>query len=74
MDTDSQIRHTAPCPVCGSTEYEWGTLGSSYITNFVAESDGWFARSFSQVMGTKSAARRCKKCGNLQLFTDVSHS
>ncbi len=72
MNTDSQVRHTAPCPVCGSADYDWGTFGPSHFSNFVSEADGWFARSFSQLMGTKSVARRCQKCGNLQLFTENS--
>ena len=69
MDTDPTIRNKAICLICGQCDYEWGTLGMSQFANFVANDDGWCARSFSHIMGTQSVARRCKNCGNLQLFT-----
>ncbi|MFO1004495.1 MAG: hypothetical protein U0929_00940 [Planctomycetaceae bacterium] len=69
MESDPMIRRTAPCAVCGCTDYDWGTCGKAPFTNYVPDEDGWFARNFSQLMGTKTVARHCQKCGNIQIFT-----
>ncbi len=54
--TSEDIPLHAPCIICGSIDYEWGKLA-----------DGGFTQSALLGMG-RPDARRCRACGNVQLF------
>ncbi|HMS55037.1 MAG TPA: hypothetical protein PKA27_06515 [Fimbriimonadaceae bacterium] len=53
-----------PCPICGKADYEWGVLSGQH--NYVADGSGVLARIF--VVPKSIETRRCRLCGNLQLF------
>ena len=69
MESDPLIRGTANGSVCGDANYDWGRIGSGRLFIFIPEGTGWFTRFFSDLLGMKTVARRCKKCGNIQIFT-----
>lgn len=55
----------APCPICGSTYFDWGTPTSSGGVWFERQKDEGDLLAKSK--GLK--ARECRTCGNVQLFT-----
>lgn len=56
-----------PCPICGSTSYEWGKLRSQGI-KYLPEDAGWMKKQFS--LGIDMKARRCTQCNNIQIFAE----
>jgi hypothetical protein len=55
--------NTIPCPVCGETDYEWGTPGSDGGVYYLPQ-----GAIFGFGGGEGLAARKCLACGNMQLF------
>ncbi len=54
-----------PCPVCGKTSYEWGTLTAQGLT-FSSDQESGLRRALK--MGFQAKARRCVECLNIQIF------
>jgi hypothetical protein len=59
----SSPRDNTPCPICGDTHYEWGHPGSSGGVYFLPE-----GASFGFGAGQSLEARKCLRCGNVQIF------
>lgn len=59
-----------PCPMCGSTDFEWGVAGEgSPRMRFVQrEHIGVFGGQFAPYYDVE--ARHCLTCRNVQLFTE----
>jgi hypothetical protein len=60
LESDSR---EAPCHICSSTSYEWGKPGSEGGVYYLQEGS-----IFGFGMGEPLAARKCLRCGNVQLF------
>jgi len=60
---ESDPRETTPCHICGSTRYEWGHPGSQGGVYFMPQGaiHGWGG-------GQPLEARKCLRCGNVQIF------
>lgn len=54
---------TSPCVICGGADYEWGHPGSQGGVYFLA-GETWFGFG----AGEPLRARKCLRCGNVQLF------
>lgn len=52
-----------PCPICGEVNYEWGKMGSQGGLYYLPEG-AWFGFG----MGEPLRARKCLRCGNVQVF------
>ena len=61
------IRYSAPCPICGGTDFTWGNLSDASYIRFTKSG----FKSFWGIGRKKIAARRCDTCGHLQLFTEI---
>jgi ribosomal protein S27E len=61
--TPENAFRNAPCVMCGEQEYVWGHPGSQGGVYFVPE-----GTSFGFGQGQGLVARKCMRCGNVQLF------
>lgn len=71
MSSELQIRNTVPCPFCGTTDFEWGFARERYQISYMKGVNS-LLRVFQT--GTELTARRCLKCGCVQLFHPESRS
>jgi hypothetical protein len=55
-----------PCPSCGSTHFAWGRFAEFDDARYYE--DGGFVHNLTSP-AFEVRARRCRDCGNLQLFT-----
>lgn len=62
--SEMQKREQISCPVCSKQNYEWGKL---FEMQFVHIDSPGFSKIFSGGGDFKNA-RRCKMCGNIQIF------
>ena len=59
FDPYSQVK----CPICGSTDFEWGRLSAQTV--YYPDSSMWKVRGRQLVK-----VRRCRQCNNLMTFAD----
>ncbi len=66
MTTHRDEMERIPCPICGNTNYEWGSLGGddgSSVKYYPLEES-----SFEMLIPRYPMARKCRECSNLQQF------
>ena len=62
-----ESRQDAPCPICKAETFVWGQMRAQGLV-FLEEDSPWLKKTFAR--GTSMTARRCKLCGNVQLFSE----
>ncbi len=72
MDTDSRVRNTAPCPICGKCDYEWGFAKDRYCLSFAKAKFHWLYAGL--IPSENLTARSCRECGHVALFRPNSMS
>ena len=55
------------CPICGTSAFSWGRVDAHWPIKFQPE-DGGVLGQLAGLGGEKLSARRCDRCGNVQLF------
>jgi hypothetical protein len=66
-EVDPQQAEHRPCPCCGSQSYAWGWLSEGRGEARFLEDDGSLLHELG-LGGERLRARKCLRCGNLQLF------
>ena len=58
-----------PCPFCGEQDYAWGDLETLGGARFMEEGTPFLVAFKKRLLrGGLVPARRCKTCGNIQMF------
>jgi hypothetical protein len=64
MDEQGKPEPTKVCPICGGSDFAWGKWTERRLEGFREESTSWLYR----MSLSPSCARKCRGCGNIQVF------